>query len=65
MDLFVEGEMMTQDEADAAYARLHPTTHMAEACKDVDYVSESALENLSLKRTIFADLDACVRKTPF
>ena len=63
MDLFVKGEMLTQDEADAAYARLHPTTDMAEACKDADYVSESALENLSLKQRIFADLDRLCPKT--
>ncbi len=55
--LFVEGDMMSDAEANAAYARLHPTTRMEEAAENADYVSESALESLSLKRQIFADLD--------
>ena len=63
IDLFVEGEMITQAEADAAYSRLHPTTSMEEACKEADYVSESVLENLSLKRSIFADMDRLCPET--
>jgi len=55
--LFVEGNMMTTAEAEAAYARLHPTTSMEAATENADYVCESALESLTLKRRIFADLD--------
>jgi 3-hydroxybutyryl-CoA dehydrogenase len=57
LDRFVEVEMMTEDEADKAYACLHPTTKMEEAAEGADYVSESVLEDLSLKRRIFAELD--------
>ena len=57
LDLFIEAGMMTQEETDAAYARLHPTTDMAQAAADADYVSESVLESLPLKRKVFADLD--------
>jgi 3-hydroxybutyryl-CoA dehydrogenase len=57
LDRFVETEMMTAGEADQAYACLHPTTKMEEAAEGADYVSESALEDLSLKRRVFADLD--------
>ncbi|MCP4755803.1 MAG: 3-hydroxyacyl-CoA dehydrogenase family protein [Proteobacteria bacterium] len=57
LDRFVEGGLMTDIEAKAAYRCLHPTTNMEEAAEGADYVSESALESLSLKRRIFADLD--------
>lgn len=57
LDLFVEAGIMTTAEADAAHARLHPTTNMEEAAKGADYVSESVLESLSLKREIFEQLD--------
>ena len=57
IDLFVDGELMTPEEANVAYGRLHPTTDMQEAAAGADYVSESALESLSLKRQIFAELD--------
>jgi len=57
INLFVDGELMTSGEANAAYARLHPTTDMQEAAAGAAYVSESVLESLSLKRQIFAELD--------
>lgn len=57
LSLFVEADILSADEAGAAYARLHPTTDMAAAAENADYISESALESLSLKRQIFADLD--------
>lgn len=57
LSLFVDVGMMSVAEADAAYARLHPTISMEQAVENADYVSESALESLSLKRQIFADMD--------
>jgi 3-hydroxybutyryl-CoA dehydrogenase len=57
LDLFVEAKMMTGEEANEAYASLHPTTKMEEAAAGADYVCESVLESLSLKRQVFADLD--------
>jgi 3-hydroxybutyryl-CoA dehydrogenase len=57
LSLFVEAGILSAVEADAAYARLHPTISIEEAAENADYVSESALESLSLKRRIFADLD--------
>jgi 3-hydroxybutyryl-CoA dehydrogenase len=54
---FIEGGMMSEDEADTAIARLHPTVDLAEAAEDAEYVSESVLESLSLKREIFAELE--------
>jgi len=57
LDLFVEEGLMSREEGDAAYALLHPTTRLEEAAAGADYVSESVLESLSLKRKVFAELD--------
>jgi 3-hydroxybutyryl-CoA dehydrogenase len=57
LNLFVEGELMSAEEANAAYGRLHPTTDLPEAAAGAGYVSESVLESLPLKRQIFAALD--------
>jgi 3-hydroxybutyryl-CoA dehydrogenase len=57
LNLFVEAGMMTAAEADIAYGLLHPTTNLEEAAQGADYVSESVLESLALKRKVFADLD--------
>jgi len=57
LDSFARAEMMTKEEADRAYACLRPTIKMEEAAEGADYVSESVLESLSLKRQVFADLD--------
>lgn len=57
LESFARAEMMTKEEADRAYACLRPTIKMEEAAEGADYVSESVLESLSLKRQVFADLD--------
>ena len=57
LDRFVKAELMTGEEANEAFGCLHPTTKMEEAAEGADYVSESVLESLSLKRKVFADLD--------
>jgi len=57
LDLMAETELLTAEEARAAYGRLRPTTDMEDAASGADYVIESALEILSLKQEIFARLD--------
>jgi 3-hydroxybutyryl-CoA dehydrogenase len=57
LDLFVEEGLMSREEGEAAHALLHPTTRLEEAAEGADYVSESVLESLSLKRKVFAELD--------
>ncbi len=57
LDLMVETELITSDEARAAYARLQPTTDIADAVAGADLVVESVLELLSLKQEVFARLD--------
>lgn len=45
------------DEVDAITARVHPTTGLEAACKDVAFVIEAVFEDMTLKQRIFADLD--------
>lgn len=57
LDLLAETEIITRNEARAAYRRLHPTTNIAEATTGANFVLESVLELLALKQEIFAKLD--------
>jgi 3-hydroxybutyryl-CoA dehydrogenase len=56
---FVEKEELTRAEADAAVDRIAGTTDLDDLA-DCDYVIEAAVENMEIKRDIFADLDAAV-----
>jgi len=57
LDLMVETELITAEEADAAYARLNPTIDFSDAATGADFVHESVLELLDLKKEVFAKLD--------
>jgi 3-hydroxybutyryl-CoA dehydrogenase len=57
LDLMAETELITGEEADAAYSRLRPTTDIAEAASGADFVHESVLEVLDIKKEVFARLD--------
>ncbi|MDD5288008.1 MAG: 3-hydroxyacyl-CoA dehydrogenase NAD-binding domain-containing protein [Dehalococcoidales bacterium] len=57
LDLMAETELITSEEAAAAYRRLHPTTDLEDAVKNADFICEAAPEILSLKQEIFAKLD--------
>jgi 3-hydroxybutyryl-CoA dehydrogenase len=56
----VEKGRMTQEERDAALGRLTLTTELA-GLADCDLVIEAALEELDLKRQVFAELDRICR----
>jgi len=56
----VEKERMTGEERDAAIGRLTLTTELAELA-DCDLVVEAVLEELVLKREVFAELDRITR----
>jgi 3-hydroxybutyryl-CoA dehydrogenase len=56
----VEKERMTEDERDAALARLTLTTELADLA-GCDLVVEAVLEELDLKREVFAELDRICR----
>jgi 3-hydroxybutyryl-CoA dehydrogenase len=57
LDLMAETELITREDADAAYCRLRPTTDMEEAVDGADFVHESVSEVLDLKKEVFARLD--------
>jgi 3-hydroxybutyryl-CoA dehydrogenase len=56
----VEKGRLTQDECDAALGRLTLTTELSELA-DCDLVIEAVLEELDLKREVFAELDRVTR----
>jgi 3-hydroxybutyryl-CoA dehydrogenase len=56
----VERGKLSATEADAAFARLTTADTVAEAVRDADVVVEAVVEDLDLKRTLFAELDALV-----
>jgi 3-hydroxybutyryl-CoA dehydrogenase len=49
---------LSQAEADMARSRLHFTSNLEEAASSADFVIEATPENLQLKRSVFAQLDA-------
>src|SRR5690606_9797884 len=51
----VAREMLTQDEADAALARIRPVASLAEAAR-ADLIIEAAVEDEAVKKSIFAEL---------
>ncbi len=57
---FVEKGKLSAEARDAAVARIHSAPTL-DAFGDVDYVVEAVVENLSVKRDLFAALDAATR----
>lgn len=53
----VKKERLTQEQADAARARIRFVDTLEEAAGEADFVIEAATEVLDLKRRIYADLD--------
>ncbi|ELZ97806.1 3-hydroxyacyl-CoA dehydrogenase family protein [Haloferax sulfurifontis] len=56
---FVSKEKLTAEEADATKGRVSGTTELADLA-DCDLVVEAAVENMDVKREVFADLDDIV-----
>jgi len=57
LDLMVETELITADEAKATLGRIRTTEDLADAVKYADHVVEAVPENLELKQQVFAQLD--------
>ena len=57
LTLMTEAGVVDPAQAEAAPARMHPTTSVAEAGSDADVVIEAVFEDLELKQRIFAELD--------
>jgi 3-hydroxybutyryl-CoA dehydrogenase len=58
---FVAKGKITQENADAALARIHATTQLEEAAENADMVIEAVFENLAIKHALFKKLDACAQ----
>ncbi|RJX15459.1 3-hydroxyacyl-CoA dehydrogenase [Candidatus Bathyarchaeota archaeon] len=62
----VEKGKLSKEDAEAAYARIKPTTSLEEACKDADVVIEAIPEDMELKKKVFKQLDEiCPERTIF
>jgi len=60
-DTLVDAGVMTAGEAAAALDRISPTTDLAAALRDVDFVQESGPERYRIKREIYRQLDGLAR----
>jgi 3-hydroxyacyl-CoA dehydrogenase len=50
--------LLKPSEAAAAFKRIKPTTDLAEAVADADYVQESVPDNYEIKKPLFQEMDA-------
>ena len=57
MDRDIEKQRRSAEDVEAAFARLSLTTDQAQAVADTDIVIEAAVEDIDIKRKLFADLD--------
>ena len=57
LELMVEAELISPEQAEATYQRLRPTIDLRDAVSGADYVIESVHDKLALKQDIFARLD--------
>lgn len=56
LQTLVEVEVITKEEADTAFGRIKGTATLAEAVKEADFVQESSLELLDVKKKVFKDI---------
>ena len=59
----VEKDRMTEEEKTAVLERITPMTDLEGAAKDVDLVIEAAVENISIKKDIFRNLDELTKES--
>jgi 3-hydroxybutyryl-CoA dehydrogenase len=57
----VEGGVITANELNLAVARLTATADLGEAVGEADYVAEAIVEDLAVKQSLYAELDAITR----
>lgn len=57
LDKLVDHGQLTRDQAEAVLNRIHPTLDLATAVKGADVVIEAILEDLELKKKVFAEVD--------
>jgi 3-hydroxyacyl-CoA dehydrogenase len=57
LDTMVSADELDADAADAAAARITRTTSLPDAVDGADFVTEAVVEDLEIKREVFAELD--------
>jgi enoyl-CoA hydratase/3-hydroxyacyl-CoA dehydrogenase len=57
LDRLVEKQQLTKEQAEAILGRVRPTLDLKEAVAHADLVIEAVLEDLDLKKKVFAELD--------
>ncbi|MEM7530750.1 MAG: 3-hydroxyacyl-CoA dehydrogenase family protein [Chloroflexota bacterium] len=66
LGLFVEADMITQQQADDAIGRIKTTTDLAEVAEGSDFITEAIVDRSKDKRELFNKLDAlCPPQTIF
>ena len=64
LDLFVEEELITEEQAKRAVGKITTTTDLTEVAKDSDFITEAIVERSRDKRELFNKLDKlCPRHT--
>jgi len=62
LDLLVGNDLVQANEVDNILQRIHTTPTLNKATEDVDFVIEAIVEDISKKRSLFAELDNLCRK---
>jgi 3-hydroxybutyryl-CoA dehydrogenase len=57
LQMLVGKEFITKDEADNALSRIHGRKNIAEAVSDADFVIESVVEDMDVKKSVFREFD--------
>ena len=60
---FVEEGVLTREEADATYARIHYVTDLAEAVRDAQYIQETIVERANIKAALYEQLRSLISPT--
>ncbi|MCF6222875.1 MAG: 3-hydroxyacyl-CoA dehydrogenase [Flavobacteriaceae bacterium] len=55
-ELFLKNRGVSQEKIDQTFARLRYTSHLENAVKDADLISESVPENIEIKKSFYKDL---------
>lgn len=58
LETMVGAGYVDREEADAALSHLRTESDLADAVADSDFVTEAVVENIAVKQSVFADLDA-------
>jgi len=57
LQMLVEKEFITKDEADNAVSKIQGRKNIAEAVSDADFVIESVVEDMNVKKSVFREFD--------